>query len=60
VKHGKLWTKEEDERLAKAYDEGASVLQLAKDHKRGPGGVHSRLKKLGKVQPGQRIDYSAR
>jgi hypothetical protein len=44
------WTKEEELRLIKRYQEGASISQLAKDFQRKSGGIKSRLKKLGLLE----------
>jgi two-component SAPR family response regulator len=41
------WTKEEDERLRQAYTKGVTINNLANDFQRNPGGIRSRLKKLG-------------
>jgi hypothetical protein len=46
---GVAWTKEEDERLARKFDEGAKVSSLASIHRRTSGAITSRLVKLGRM-----------
>ncbi|QDI90578.1 hypothetical protein EPH95_04785 [Salicibibacter halophilus] len=46
---GKSWTDEEDETLAKAYENGTSIKQLASRHKRTEGSIQARLIKLDKI-----------
>jgi hypothetical protein len=46
---GAAWTKEEDERLARKFDEGANVASLASIHRRTTGAITSRLVKLGRI-----------
>lgn len=41
------WTASDDERLKRRYREGASISQLVQEFGRQPGGIRSRLKKLG-------------
>ena len=41
------WTKEEDERLRKRYRQGVTISNLAIEFQRQPGGIRSRIKKLG-------------
>ncbi len=41
------WTKEEDERLKQSYEEGATINDLVMEFQRKPGGIRSRIKKLG-------------
>lgn len=41
------WTKSEDERLKQRYQQGVTINNLAKEFQRKPGGIRSRLKKLG-------------
>ncbi|MBC7853778.1 MAG: hypothetical protein IAF94_10110 [Pirellulaceae bacterium] len=53
AKHGKPWTPAEDKKLAAAFDAQANIPALAKAHKRGAGGIQSRLIKLGKLAPEQ-------
>ncbi len=48
---GKPWSADEDGRLVKAFDEGASIPELTIAHERLPGGIRSRLNKLGRVRP---------
>ena len=47
--HGKTWTPEEDKQLLSRFHSKLSVEEIAKKHKRGIGGVQSRLAKHGKV-----------
>ncbi|MCU0798027.1 MAG: hypothetical protein MUF31_19070 [Akkermansiaceae bacterium] len=49
--HGKPWTPEEDKQLLSRYHSKLSIEEIAKKHKRGIGGVQSRLAKHGKVIP---------
>ena len=46
---GKLWTQEEDDRLAQAFDAGMSVKVLAAEHQRSAFAIKSRLLRLGKI-----------
>ena len=48
---GAPWTKDEDERLARKFDEGAKLASLASIHRRTLGAITSRLVKLGKIAP---------
>jgi len=43
------WTTEEDKALTERYKGGLSISQLAKEHQRKLGAIHSRLRKLGLV-----------
>jgi hypothetical protein len=47
--HGKPWTPEEDKKLLSRYNSKLPIEEIAKKHKRGIGGVQSRLAKHGKV-----------
>ena len=47
--HGKPWTPEEDKQLLSRYHSKLPIEEIAKKHKRGIGGVQSRLAKHGKV-----------
>jgi len=40
------WTKEEDQRLTREFEEGKTVKELSEIHKRTQGAIRSRLKKL--------------
>ena len=40
------WTKEEDQRLTRDFEEGKTVKELSEIHKRTQGAIRSRLKKL--------------
>lgn len=41
------WSKEEDTELTKMYKNGATIEDLASHFQRKPGGIRSRIKKLG-------------
>ncbi len=56
--HGKPWTPDEDKKLADAFDAQITIPELAKAHKRGIGGIQSRLAKLGRLSPGQFQTFS--
>jgi hypothetical protein len=43
----KSWSLDEDERLRKSYEQGASIAELASQHQRTPGAIRARLAKLG-------------
>lgn len=45
--HGKPWTPEEDKQLLSRYHSNLPLAEIAKKHKRGIGGVQSRLAKHG-------------
>ena len=44
------WTKAEDERLRQRYRQSVAINDLAGEFQRKPGGIRSRLKKLGLLQ----------
>jgi len=46
---GKLWTQEEDDRLARAFDAGMSVKLIAAEHQRSAFAIKSRLLRMGKI-----------
>jgi hypothetical protein len=46
---GRPWSDEEDGRLAKAFDSGKTILQLAEEHKRSRIAIEARLVKLEKI-----------
>jgi hypothetical protein len=48
---GARWTAEEEERLVRAFDEGASIASIAAAHGRKVGGIRARLIKLGRIEP---------
>ena len=52
---GKAWEDLEDRRLCEGFDGGKPVAELAKIHQRTRGAIRSRLKRLGKIQPGPRL-----
>lgn len=41
------WTKDDDEKLRQRYNQGTTINDLVKEFQRQPGGIRSRLKKLG-------------
>ncbi|HSI85262.1 MAG: hypothetical protein ACAI35_13450 [Candidatus Methylacidiphilales bacterium] len=45
--HGKPWTSEEDEQLVSRFRSRLTLAEIAKKHKRGIGGIQSRLVKRG-------------
>ena len=49
--HGKPWTPEEDKQLLSRFHSKLSIEEIAKKHKRGIGGIQSRLTKHGKMPP---------
>ncbi len=50
-KAGLPWDAAEDEALAQAFDQGASVTELAQLMQRTRGGIEARLVRLGKMTP---------
>lgn len=48
---GRSWSNDEERVLALRFKSGKSVAELADAHGRTPGGIHSRLVKLGLVAP---------
>ena len=48
---GKAWDKTESDLLVQRFDEGATIRELAKEHKRTRGAIESQLAKLGKIEP---------
>ena len=48
---GKGWDKTESDLLVQRFDEGATIEELAKEHKRTRGAIESQLAKLGKIEP---------
>ena len=53
---GKPWSKEEDEKLLSAFEQGSSTKLLASSHGRSISAIISRLMKHGKVAEGQWVD----
>jgi hypothetical protein len=47
---GKSWEKTESDLLVQKFDEGMTVGELAKEHKRTRGAIESQLAKLGKIE----------
>jgi hypothetical protein len=48
---GRPWSDEEDVRLARSFDSGKPVEELAQLHKRSKWAIESRLARLGKIEP---------
>jgi len=48
---GKPWSGEEDQALAKAFDAGEQIPELAAQHGRSRFAIEARLAKLGKIAP---------
>src|SRR4030042_4022788 len=48
---GKSWDKTESDFLIQKFDEGTTIVELAKVHKRTPVAIESQLVKLGKIEP---------
>jgi predicted Holliday junction resolvase-like endonuclease len=46
----KPWIESEDEQLIQRYEQGVTINDLAREFQRKPGGIRSRLKKLGLLQ----------
>ena len=46
---GKAWATEEDSELVKAFENGASIGELAVEHSRTKGAISARLVRLGKL-----------
>lgn len=47
---GTAWTDEEINRVAAAFDAGADIAQIARDHQRTTGAIRARLIRLGRLQ----------
>jgi DNA-binding NarL/FixJ family response regulator len=45
------WSKVEEQQVRKEYEEGLSVTQIAKEHKRSPRAIELRLQRLGVIPP---------
>ncbi|KKU78475.1 MAG: AAA ATPase [Parcubacteria group bacterium GW2011_GWA2_47_7] len=50
VKLGAKWTRDEEERLVSMFQKGMKTKDIAAELKRLPGGIRSRLKKLGFIK----------
>ncbi|MGW8183521.1 MAG: hypothetical protein ACWGMT_06150 [Burkholderiales bacterium] len=48
---GTPWTREEEERLASAFDAGKSVEEIVRSHNRSRAAIEARLVKLGRLDP---------
>jgi hypothetical protein len=53
VNAGKAWTVEQDQALARLFDSGANLAEIAKEFQRTRGSIASRLVRLGKVSDRQ-------
>lgn len=51
TRQGEKWTTEEDKMLIESFDKGLGIPELIQLHKRNRGGITSRLKRLGKIEP---------
>ncbi|MCL1623848.1 hypothetical protein M2R47_06290 [Moraxella sp. Tifton1] len=51
TRQGEKWTAQEEEMLIEYFDKGLDITELMQLHKRNRGGIVSRLKKLGKIEP---------
>ncbi|MGD0786042.1 MAG: hypothetical protein ABR969_09540 [Sedimentisphaerales bacterium] len=47
---GKPWNKTESDLLIQKFDNGISLVDLAKEHKRTRGAIQAQLAKLGKIE----------
>lgn len=48
---GARWTADEDAVLAREFDQGTSIAEIASRHSRTRGAITSRLVKLGRIDP---------
>lgn len=48
---GKPWSAEEDGQLTSAFEGGATIPELARQHARTHSSIRLRLEKLGKIEP---------
>ena len=46
---GKPWDNDESKLLIKEFDDGGTIDEIAREHKRTPGAIRSQLMKLGKL-----------
>ncbi|HEX8412041.1 MAG TPA: hypothetical protein VF883_24540 [Thermoanaerobaculia bacterium] len=46
---GSRWTEEEDALLAREFDSGTAIAEIARGHGRTPAAINLRLVKLGKI-----------
>ncbi len=49
INAGRPWTEDEEAQLARAFDGGRTVNELAEEHKRSRAAIEARLAKLGKI-----------
>lgn len=47
---GRSWTEKEEQELLALFDSGISVKDIARKHGRTPGGIASRLVRLGRIK----------
>ncbi|HET7581106.1 MAG TPA: hypothetical protein VFK33_17645 [Bacillales bacterium] len=47
---GAPWSEEEEARLLEAFDSGTPINEIAAQHERTTGAIHSRLVSLGKIE----------
>ncbi|MBT8364323.1 MAG: hypothetical protein KJP23_06415 [Deltaproteobacteria bacterium] len=52
---GKPWSEQEDQALIKAFDSGISLNDLVDKHQRTRGAIRTRLVRLGKIDPDERL-----
>lgn len=48
---GSRWSEDEEARVARAFDDGVSIADIARKHARSRGAITSRLVKLGRIDP---------
>jgi hypothetical protein len=46
---GQPWSSEEDIECGKCFDQGMTIIEMAKKHGRTEGAIRSRLEKLGRI-----------
>lgn len=56
---GKPWTEHEDRELLEKFDQGLSILDLARAHDRTPAGIQARLERHGRL-PAQGLQWRGR
>ena len=49
---GMPWSPDEDDELAKEFETGMTIREIARAHQRTGGAVQARLEKLGKLESG--------
>lgn len=53
---GKRWDIIEEKKLISEFQQGISIATISEIHQRKPGGISSRLEKLGLIDPDQKYD----